>query len=295
MDSPRFEMMKLLSKDYFVQYLQENKLISQDKRCSCRNEMSVLPFQRATDGVTWRCRKCKKTVSIRKNTFLERSQLPVFKIFSIILDFICEMPVSSSMSMNNVSKCTAIQWYQYCREICSKILIRNRKKLGGPNHVVEVKKCLMFKDNNQVEHVEQSFWVVGFYDNTQKIGYMQHIPDTKAETVEAVIMENVVQGSIIFTDEWASYRELQRLGYIHNTVDHSRNFVDPESGATTNHVEAYCSRIKSKLKYKSGSSGNMRWLHVEEAVYREFYHMKCDKSWENYKTFINHIAEIYPQ
>uniref|UniRef100_A0A0L8G5W0 ISXO2-like transposase domain-containing protein n=1 Tax=Octopus bimaculoides TaxID=37653 RepID=A0A0L8G5W0_OCTBM len=124
----------------------------------------------------------------------------------------------------------------------------------------------------------ENFWVIGFYDVTQKKGYLQHITDRKAETSEAAIFENVAPGTTIFTDMWPSYQNLQKLGYIHGTVNHSRNFVDPVSGVCTNSVEAFWSRIKRRLKYKSGSCGNMKWSHIDEAMYRDYYDMKCENS-----------------
>jgi len=33
--------------------------------------------------------------------------------------------------------------------------------------------------------------------------------------------------SIIHSDEWAAYRCLKDNGYIHNTVNHQQNYVDP--------------------------------------------------------------------
>lgn len=44
-------------------------------------------------------------------------------------------------------------------------------------------------------------------------------------------------GSVIHSDEWASYRCLNSLGFVHDTVNHQENFVDPVSGAHTQGVE----------------------------------------------------------
>lgn len=288
-------MAKNLSEENFIQYLKDNGMISSQKACSCGKEMSIRPSQRAIDGMVWRCHKCKNAVSIRTNTFMEKSKLSVYKIFNLIFDFIFEMPVTSSMSANNVSKVTAIQWYEYCREICSQKLLKDRKKMGGPNHVVEVDESLMLRRKDKAGRVVHSYWVVGFYDNTQKKGYLQYVEDRKAETLEALIIDNVEPGSIVFTDQWASYQTLEGLGYIHGTENLAQKSVDTESGVCKNQVEAYWNRIKRRLKYKFTSSGDMRWSHVSEAMYRDLYNMTYDRAWESYKTFLKHVAEIYPQ
>uniref|UniRef100_A0A0L8H8M8 ISXO2-like transposase domain-containing protein n=1 Tax=Octopus bimaculoides TaxID=37653 RepID=A0A0L8H8M8_OCTBM len=124
--------------------------------------------------------------------------------------------------------------------------------------------------------------------------FPQCVPDRSAATLEAVIIENVLPGTIVHTDKWASYRNLQQLGYIHRTVNHSTNFVDPETGACTNHTEAYWSRFKRRLKYVTGSSGDVKWSLVDESMYREMYGFTAKKNFENFYTFLEHIAEVYP-
>uniref|UniRef100_A0A0L8FX66 ISXO2-like transposase domain-containing protein n=1 Tax=Octopus bimaculoides TaxID=37653 RepID=A0A0L8FX66_OCTBM len=191
------------SNENFVNYLKENQLIANQKQYTRGNDMDIRPSQRATNGMEWRCRNCRKRVSIRKNTFVEKSKLSVYQILHIIFDIIFEMPVTSSMCPNNVSKVTAIQWYEHCREICSQKLLKDKKKLGGPNHVVKVDESLMFRRKNEVGRVVQLFWVVGFYDNIQKKRLFATLQDRKAETLEALIIENIEPGSIILTDQWA--------------------------------------------------------------------------------------------
>uniref|UniRef100_A0A0L8IIR3 ISXO2-like transposase domain-containing protein n=1 Tax=Octopus bimaculoides TaxID=37653 RepID=A0A0L8IIR3_OCTBM len=108
------------------------------------------------------------------------------------------------------------------------------------------------------------------------------------------IKMHYLRSHLLHTDKWASYRNLQKLGYIHKTVNHSTNFVDPETGACTNHIEVYWSRIKRRLKYVTGSSGDMKWSRVDESMYREMYGFGAKKNFENFYTFLEHIAKVYP-
>nr|CAI5833064.1 unnamed protein product [Callosobruchus analis] len=49
-------------------------------------------------------------------------------------------------------------------------------------------------------------------------------------------------------DCWSGYTGLSALGYVHRTVNHSNNFVDPLSGVCTNQVEGHWSRLKQFLR-----------------------------------------------
>ena len=51
---------------------------------------------------------------------------------------------------------------------------------------------------------------------------------------------------------WAAYNGLQAPVYLHGTVSHTLNFVDPQAGVTTNHVEAVWCRAKAKFKAMMG-------------------------------------------
>ena len=53
---------------------------------------------------------------------------------------------------------------------------------------------------------------------------------------------------------WAAYNGLQGPLYQHGTVNHTYNFVDPQTGVTTNHVEAMWCRAKTKFKSMMGST-----------------------------------------
>lgn len=55
----------------------------------------------------------------------------------------------------------------------------------------------------------------------------------KIETLEAIIIENIKPGTIIFTYQWAGYRNLGKVGYLYGTVNHARNFLDTESSVFT--------------------------------------------------------------
>lgn len=61
-----------------------------------------------------------------------------------------------------------------------------------------------------------------------------------------LVVKLVRPGTLIISDEWRAYRgALTNLGYTHITVNHSRWFVDPVTGAHTQQLE------RAWLTYKS--------------------------------------------
>jgi hypothetical protein len=57
-------------------------------------------------------------------------------------------------------------------------------------------------------------------------------------TLNEIILNNVEIGSILATDQWAGYNRLSSIEYLHDTVNHSENFVNPETGVNTQQIEA---------------------------------------------------------
>ena len=152
----------------------------------------------------------------------------------------------------------------------------------------------MFKRKNNVGHVVQQHWVFGLYDVQEKKGYLRHVPDRTANSPIPIIQQIVIPGSIIHSDGWAAYNQLNNLGFHHLVVNHNEHFVDPVSGACTNHVESFWRRMKRRLKYISGSQNKMKWGHLDEALYRNWYGWRSETLWTNWTMFLDHISDIYP-
>ena len=90
------------------------------------------------------------------------------------------------------------------------------------------------------------------YEQEHKIGFLVPVHIRDAATLLPIIQQWVAPGSIVWTDMWGAYNQLANLGYQHGTVNHSLHFVDPNTGVTTNRVEAMWSRAKDKVKAGRG-------------------------------------------
>ena len=55
-------------------------------------------------------------------------------------------------------------------------------------------------------------------------------------------------GSIVFTDKWGGYNAIEeKLGMTHMSVNHSKNFRDPETGTHTNKIEGTWNGLKLRI------------------------------------------------
>jgi len=53
------------------------------------------------------------------------------------------------------------------------------------------------------------------------------------QTLLPIIEREVEIGTTIHSDQWRAYSSLKDHGFIHQTVNHSENFIDPNTGAHT--------------------------------------------------------------
>ena len=88
--------------------------------------------------------------------------------------------------------------------------------------------------------------------------FFQIVDDRSAETLIPIISKFIKKGSIIHSNCWKSYSCLEAEGYSHFTVNHSKEFVDSETGTRVGvkYIEMYLSTsslliFKYKYKYKS--------------------------------------------
>ena len=56
-------------------------------------------------------------------------------------------------------------------------------------------------------------------------------------TLIPITRNQILPGTCVMSDMWKAYDCLQGEGYNHLTVNHSQNFVDPDTGAHTQRIE----------------------------------------------------------
>ena len=139
---------------------------------------------------------------------------------------------------------TKVDWFNFYRDICQHQLDNTPGlfQFGGPDAVVQVDESVVTKRKyNRGRYIPEQ-WVVGIYDTLLRRGVIEFVEYRDGDTLVPLIERYVARGTHVYTDGWAAYNGLRRAGFIHSTVNHSQNFVDPVTGTCTNAVEASTGR-----------------------------------------------------
>ena len=95
-------------------------------------------------------------------------------------------------------------------------------------------------------------WLMMEVKHNRRRSVLKMVENHSQTTLIPIIRRHVRSGSTILSDCWSVYvRSLNRLGYNHQTVDHTNNAVDPHTRCHTQHIERAWQTIKElvgKLK-----------------------------------------------
>lgn len=101
----------------------------------------------------------------------------------------------------------------------------------------------------------------------------QVVENSKASTLKPIIEAHVVKGSTVHTDEWSGYRRLDRLGYVHSTVNHAAEEY-ARDGSHVNTLEGYFSILKRSIR---STHTNVSAKHLPKYLAEFEYRMNLRK------------------
>ena len=170
-------------------------------------------------------------------------------LFVIFLWSIEESSNKVSLLMG-LSLHTVITSLQKLRDICSLKIQYGDIKLGSRGKAVEINESMFgHKCKDNWGCISRGTWVFGMVERGSGRSLVFRVPNRTRETlVSGLIQHFVTLGTMIISDKFSPYFNLNNLGYIHLMVNHSENFVDPYTRAHTNTIEGVWSQVKRKLK-----------------------------------------------
>lgn len=227
--------------------------------------------EKAPRIITWRLYRRGPGISLRKRNALMRC-------------FIADMMSSMAAKHSKVNKNTADHWYRHFREAIYRTQRRaprlfgevemdqsyfgggNRKKIRAELHKMRDLPHYKFMEKSKILRERNRTQVFGILQRGGLV-YVHAIKKSNAVTLMALVRLVVEQGSIVYTDKWRGFTELELDGYTHRSVNHSEEYVS-KSGAHINGIEAFWSFAKRRLRKFNGVPSHTFLLHLKECEWR---------------------------
>ena len=86
-------------------------------------------------------------------------------------------------------------------------------------------------------HIVNGKWIFGGIERQSGEMFLVPVPQRDAQMLITVIHEWFLPGTTVVSDCWKAYSQLSDDGFMHLTVNHSVNFVDPDTGAHNQIIE----------------------------------------------------------
>ncbi|KCZ74656.1 hypothetical protein H311_04376 [Anncaliia algerae PRA109] len=101
-------------------------------------------------------------------------------------------------------------------------------------------------------------------ENNSTRAFVRVMENKKSEILISIICENVINGSIIYTDKYKGYFKLGKFVLLHKSVFHKYNFVNPINGVHIQHVESFHNEMKLEIKRRKGIKTEERQEFLNE-------------------------------
>ena len=260
----------------------------------CARGMNLVEREKAgKEGVLWRCPRkgCRREVSLRKDTFFEGSHLEIEKILRILHLWSTKTPLNKMRVEVEVSTKTAVDWYNFVRDVCAQYYIDHPAVIGGPNVEVEIDESKFGKRKYNRGRTVDGHWVFGGVERITGECFLVEVQQRDAATLLPIVQNFVRPGSIVYSDEWAAYNQLAASAACqHQTVNHSIHFVDPQTGAHTQGIEGLWSACKRMMREEhAGRNAELFPTYLQEYMWRRRFGGPT-----TFCNIIKHIAEQYP-
>ncbi|XP_076106327.1 uncharacterized protein LOC143074994 [Mytilus galloprovincialis] len=245
----------------------------------------------SNDIFYWKCsnKKCNKKVSIRNGSWFQGHNLSLEKILFITYFWIYKIDQEFVKHQLSICNQTIVAWYNYCREVCIEILEIDSEKIGGENVIVEIDESKFGKRKYHKGRRVEGQWVFGGIERDSKKSFFASVENRTKETLLKLIKDNIKPGTTIISDCWKAYDCLGSEGFEHLKVNHSVNFVDPETGAHTNSIESTWRALKKSLP-KYGTVKSLYDTYFSQYCVRKKYIIGSDNP---FLAFINLIKKVY--
>lgn len=177
----------------------------------------------------WKCGKCRRKVSVTAGTLFQDTHKPLRQWFRAMWHVTNEKNGASALSIQRSlglgSYKTAWLWLHKLR----RAMVRpDRDKISGR---VEVDETYVGGETSGPPgrgSLKKSLVAIAVQENGKGIGRlrMERVRDASAKSLIGFVISNVECGSLVHTDGWNAYNQLESLGFKHHITTMSDHPVD---------------------------------------------------------------------
>jgi hypothetical protein len=106
--------------------------------------MSLINNDHCPDKKFWRCKRCKKELSIRKDSLFFGSHIKISIVLELLYWWCSKMSVTQAAKECDCNKETAVEYYKIFRSICVEMSMGG-PRIGGPGTIVEIDEMKLGK------------------------------------------------------------------------------------------------------------------------------------------------------
>ena len=237
-----------------VQYCVQTGIIQSRQRCSkCTTDMFLkeASTDEFSDGFCWVCPTCpQQKRSIRRDSILQNRKTPLLTFLRVLWHNCNTLSISQAAKQESLCPKTVRSIYNAIRHCMVEDLLLTPPLIGGPGKIVEVDESLAGKRKYNRGRLVKGKWLLGGVERGSNDCFLVECQNNHRDhhTLIRIIKQHVRPGTIIISDGWKGYVNLDRHGYHHEDVNHSRNFVNPATGAHTNTIEGCWFHVKRHLQ-----------------------------------------------
>lgn len=261
----------LADEETTIRWLQHRQLLKSEQDCPKCD--STCRWTTKKGRYVWRCPRkgCQAVVSFKDGSFYSGSHLRVDEILPITYWWATEQTVGNAMRETCLSNNTIEDWYNFHRDVCVQYFQDHPNVIGGPGKVVEIDESKFGKRKYSRGRAVEGHWVFGGMERDSNEGFLVEVQNRDSATLFPILQKHVRPGTTVMSDSWAAYKKIHDdLGFDHQMVNHSLNFVDPLTGAHTQRIESAWSQVKRMMRRQGvmGTSPELFPTYLAEFLWR---------------------------
>lgn len=148
--------------------------------------------------------------------------------------------------------------------------MRDSCKIGGPGKTVQIDESKFGKRKYHRGHRVEGQWVFGGIEEGSRKCFLISVEERSEAALLPLIEKCIEPETLILSDCWKAYTNLEKHNYNHETVNHSKEFVN-KYRKHTNKMEGQWRYVKASLpkfgvrKYMySGYLAEFLWRYLHK-------------------------------